>query len=109
MQGHRWLKYAWAIVAGGIVSITFSSWASADVEPGVVISKDNMDKADALLIPTMKWFVNNGMKITVVPYRKIELPKLYKEATEKYSGQVKLSADGREIYNYVAGLPFPTI
>jgi hypothetical protein len=109
MQGHRWLKHTWVIIAGGIVSVTFSGWASADVEPGDVISKDNIDKAEALLIPTMKWFVNNGMKITVTPYRKIELPKLYQEATEKYSGQVKLSADGREIYNYVAGLPFPTI
>jgi hypothetical protein len=41
--------------------------------------------------------------------RRVEWPRLYREATEKYSGQVKLSADGHEIYNYVAGLPFPNI
>ena len=109
MQGHRWLPYVGGLIVGGLLSGIVSGWAWADVEPGDVITKDNMAKADPLLIPTMKWFVNNGMKISVTPYRKIELPKLYKEATEKYSGQVKLSADGREIYNYVAGLPFPTI
>src|SRR5215470_15950751 len=99
MRGHHRLKYTRAIMAAGLISLTFSSWASADVQPGTVISKDNMAEADALLIPAMKWFVQNGMKITVAPYRKVEMPKLYKEATEKYSGQVKLSADGREIYN----------
>jgi len=97
-----------------MISLTVGSWVRADVEPGDVITKENMDKTKDkdgkdLLIPTIQWFVKNGMKITVAPYRKVELPKLYKEATEKYSGQVKISADGREIYNYIAGLPFPTI
>src|SRR5206468_1017188 len=35
-----------------------------------------------------------------------EWPRAYKEATEKYSSQVKLSADGRSMENYVAGQPF---
>lgn len=109
MQGHRCLKYACVIIAVGMISLTAGSWVKADVEPGDVISKENMDKAKGLLIPTIEWFVNNGLKVNVAPYRKVELPRLYREATEKYSGQVKLSADGREIYNYVAGLPFPNI
>jgi hypothetical protein len=33
----------------------------------------------------------------------------FKEATEKYSGQVKLGPDGLGLQNYVAGRPFPTI
>jgi hypothetical protein len=68
-----------------------------------------MAEADDLLIPGVKWFVENGMPIAVTEYKKVNLPKLYAEATEKYSGQVQLSADGREMFNYVAGVPFPTI
>jgi hypothetical protein len=109
MQGYRQLKIICAIVTAGVVSFTVSGWATADVQPGDLITKENMDKAGDLLIPTMQWFVQQGMQIKVIPYRKVELPKLYKEATEKYAAQVQLSPDGREIFNYVAGLPFPTI
>src|SRR2546430_12044667 len=37
----------------------------------------------------------------------VEWPRAYKEATEKYAAQVKLSPDGRTMQNYVAGQPFP--
>lgn len=97
-----------ALVAGALCFVG-AGLATADVKPGDVITKDNMAQAGDLLIPAMQWFVKQGMKITVIPYKKVELPKLYKEATEKYAGQVKLSADGKEIFNYVAGLPFPNI
>ena len=42
-------------------------------------------------------------------YEKIEHPKPVQEATEKYSGQVKLGPDKIRVENYVAGLPFPKI
>src|SRR5437899_2809186 len=103
MRIHPWFKTACAVVAAGALSLATAGWA--DVQPGDTITKDNMAKADALLVPAMKWFVKQGMTIKVVAYKKIELPRLYKEATEKYSGQVKLSADGHEMFNYVAGLP----
>jgi len=96
-------------MAVGAVNLAVAGWATADVQPGDTITKENMDKADNLLIPTMKWFVQNGLQIKVIPYRKVELPRLYKEATEKYAAQVKISPDGREVFNYVAGLPFPNI
>ena len=41
--------------------------------------------------------------------KRVEWPKAYKEATEKYAPQVKLSADGLTVKNYVAGQPFPNI
>jgi hypothetical protein len=109
MRGYRWLTIAWTIVLTGTISLGAGGAARAEVQPGDTITKDNIDKAGDLLIPTVKWLVAQGMPIKVIPYRKIELPQLYKEATEKYSGQVKISADGHDIYNYVAGLPFPTI
>jgi hypothetical protein len=91
------------------VCLATANWASADVQVNDTITKENMDKAGDLLIPSIKWYVQNGMPIKVGPYIKVQWPKLFKEATEKYSGQVKLSADGREIFNYVAGAPFPNI
>jgi hypothetical protein len=45
----------------------------------------------------------------VVPTKKVEWPRAYKEATEAHSGQVTLSADKTILENYVAGMPFPPI
>ncbi|MGH7961286.1 MAG: DUF1329 domain-containing protein [Candidatus Binatia bacterium] len=109
MQLQRWMKTTCALAAASALGLTVPGVGSADVKPGDVITKDNMNTAGDLLIPGMQWFVKQGMPIKVTPYKKVELPRLYKEATEKYAGQVKLSADGKDIYNYVAGLPFPGI
>ncbi len=109
MKSHDWKKSISTVLAAGVLGLIPAGWAGADVQPGDTITKDTMAKADALLVPAVKWFVQHGMPIKVTPYKKVELPRLYKEATEKYSAQVKLSADGREIFNYVAGLPFPNI
>jgi hypothetical protein len=68
-----------------------------------------MDKAKDVLTPTAEWMIKQGMVMKVGPYRKYEWPEAYKEATEKYAGQVKLSEDGRQLFNYVAGCPFPSI
>ena len=77
--------------------------------PGTTVTKDNMEKYKEALTPTLEYFVRHGMEIPVVEYRKYEWPPKYKEATEKFSGQVTLSADGRDMQNYVAGAPFPNI
>jgi hypothetical protein len=81
----------------------------ADVQPGEVINKTNASKATDLISPGVMWILQRGMEMQIVPYKRIELPPEYKEATEKYSGQVKLTADGRDIEGWVAGLPFPNI
>ncbi|MCS6926416.1 MAG: DUF1329 domain-containing protein, partial [Candidatus Binatia bacterium] len=109
MKSHGWAQLIRGTVGIWAVGVLLTSQGHADVQPGDVITKANMDKAGDLLIPTIKWFVQNGLEIKVVPYKKVELPRLYREATEKYSGQVQISPDGREIFNYVAGLPFPNI
>ena len=89
----------------GIVSGT----ATADVSVGDRIGPDNVDKVKDLISPGMEWCVKRGFPITVAETKKIEWPQAYKEATEKYSGQVKLTNNGVDLQNYVAGLPFPTI
>jgi len=109
MQRSHWFKTTAAVLVTGVLGLTTAGRVLADVLPGEVITKDTMAKAESLLTPTARWMLQQGMKMPIIPYRKVELPKLYKEASEKYSGQVKLSADGKDLFNYVAGLPFLTI
>ncbi|MGH7822850.1 MAG: DUF1329 domain-containing protein, partial [Candidatus Binatia bacterium] len=93
-----------------LVASTLAVPAGAELpQPGTEITAENYERYREVLMPTAEYFLRNGMKITVIPFRHWEWPKLYKEATEKYAAQVTLSADGRDLRNYVAGAPFPTI
>jgi hypothetical protein len=95
-----------------LLTVAFSlsgSWASADVNPGDRITSANVDKAKDLLSPGMEWCVRRGFPITVVEPQRIEWPRAYREATEKYAAQVSLAADGLTLRNYVAGMPFPNL
>jgi hypothetical protein len=83
--------------------------AGADVSPGDKIGEANIDKLKGLISPGLEWCIKHGFPITINETKKVEWPKAYKEATEKYSGQVKLSADGLTVQNYVAGQPFPNL
>jgi Protein of unknown function (DUF1329) len=88
---------------------TFVLPAKADVQPGDVINKANADKVKDLVSPGVEWCVKHGMVMKIVPYKKIEWNKAYREATEKYGGQTKLAPDGRSLIGHVAGMPFPNI
>src|SRR4030095_5621176 len=83
--------------------------SAADPKPGVKFDAANVDQIRDMIAPGVEWCGKRGMPITVVAPQSVEWPPEYKEATEKYSGQVKLSADGRKLENYVAGQPFPKI
>jgi len=83
--------------------------AAADVKPGDVVTAANVDQAKDLISPGLEWVVRHGVALHVIEPRKIEWPKAYKEATEKFSGQVRLAPDGLSLQNYVAGLPFPDV
>src|SRR5258706_15843521 len=47
------------------------------------------------------------MSMKIAATDPIEWPPPFMNATEKYSGQVRLSQDGRSLVGYVAGQPFP--
>ncbi len=81
----------------------------ADVQAGDVITAANIEKVEDLVSPGIKWIIRRGMRMTIVDPQPIPLPKAYREATEKYSAQVKLSEDKRRVENWVAGQPFPNI
>jgi hypothetical protein len=98
---------AW--LAGVALLAALASPVRADVQPGDVITKANADKVKDLVSPGMLWCVQHGWPMKIVAAKPIPLRTAFKEATEKYSGQVKLGADGLGLQNYVAGRPFPNI
>lgn len=81
----------------------------SDVKPGDTVTKENLVQAEALLTPSTRWMVEQGMPMQVIETRKVEWPRAYREATEKYAAQVRIAEDGRDISNYIAGCPFPAI
>ncbi|HUO04440.1 MAG TPA: DUF1329 domain-containing protein [Candidatus Binataceae bacterium] len=83
--------------------------ATAAVQPGDVITPENAESVKALVSPGIYYAVTHGMRMSIVPTESIDWPPPYKEATEKYSGQVRLTEDHRSMVGYVAGQPFPLI
>jgi len=81
--------------------------ASAQVKPGDTITYTNSYKVKNLVSPGVYYKVVSGMTMKVVPSERIDWPPPYRDATEKYADQVRLSPDGRTVVNYVAGQPFP--
>jgi hypothetical protein len=105
MEKSMWLSRLLATV----LTLSAVKLGRADVQPGDTISKDTLAQAEELLTPSMRWMVERGMPMPIIETRKVEWPRAYREATEKYAAQVKIAEDGRDISNYVAGCPFPAI
>src|SRR5258708_13324412 len=87
----------------------FSSTGWAQVKSGDFIPPDKAYKVKDLVSPGQYLRVMHGMTIQVTPTERIDWPPPYKDATEKYSSQVRLTPDHRSLIGYVAGEPFPII
>jgi hypothetical protein len=94
-------------LAGAALLLGLALPADAEVKPGDLITPQNAAKVESLVSPGVYYKVLHGMSIKVTPSERIEWPPPYQVATERYSAQVRLSADGRTMLNYVAGQPFP--
>jgi hypothetical protein len=96
-----------------LIAVAATPWArhaiAADVQPGEVITTANVNKVTDLVSPGVQWCVKHGMAMKIVPYKKVEWNKAYREATDKYAGQTRLAPDGRSLIGYVAGMPFPAV
>src|SRR5215831_602746 len=107
------LRTLWSALIGFLGAAAtlaiFASSAHADVSPGELITHENAASVKDLVSPGVYYKVNHGMSMKVMPTERIEWPPPYKGATEKYSGQVRLSPDGRTLSNFVAGQPFPFV
>jgi hypothetical protein len=95
-----------ALVAA-LALIFASPPAYAQVKPGDFITPNNAYKVKNLVSPGVYYKVVHGMTMKIVPTQSVEWPPPYRDATEKYADQVRLSPDGRTVVNYVAGQPFP--
>src|SRR5215467_10704283 len=85
-----------------IALAALSSTASAQVKPGDFITPDNASKVQDLVSPGVYYKVTHGMTMKIVPTERVDWPPPYKDATEKYSAQVRLSQDKRSVVGYVA-------
>src|SRR5208282_3917656 len=83
--------------------------ANATVKPGDVITPTNAAQVRDLVSPGVYYAVTHGMRMNIVPTERVDWPPPYKDATEKYSQQVRLTNDHRSMVGYVAGQPFPLI
>ncbi|HEY6395484.1 MAG TPA: DUF1329 domain-containing protein [Candidatus Binataceae bacterium] len=87
----------------------WSTAASAGVKPGDVITEQNANQVRDLVSPGVFYAVTHGMHMHIMAPERVDWPPPYREATEKYSQQVRLSEDHHGIIGYVAGQPFPLI
>src|ERR1700704_5409458 len=80
---------------------------TAQIKPGTRITPQNAGLVQELVSPGVYWRTRNGMIMDIVPSGRIDWPPPYKDATEKYSAQVRLAANHLSLLGYVAGQPFP--
>ncbi len=97
-----------ATALSALAALSIASSPSAGVSPGDTITKDQADKVADLVSPGNLILVKQGMTMKIVPTDKLDWPPPFRSATEKYSPQVQLGADGT-LKGYVAGLPFPLV
>jgi Protein of unknown function (DUF1329) len=92
-----------------VIALSFATAALAEVKPGDFITPQNATKVKDLVSPGVYYKVVHGMSMKIVPSQRVDWPPPYKDATEKYSSQVRLTPDHRSLVGYVAGQPFPLI
>ena len=91
-------------------ALTFSiTPAHAEVKPGDIITPTNAEQVRSLVSPGTFVAVAKGMHMNIVAPTRVDWPPPYQDATEKYSGQVRLAPDHRDLIGYVAGQPFPIL
>ncbi len=83
--------------------------ANAVVKPGDVIAPSNAAQVKDLVSPGVYYAVTHGMRMNIIAPERVDWPPPYREATEKYSQQVRLTNDHRSMVGYVAGQAFPLI
>jgi hypothetical protein len=97
-----------ALLTCWIIAASAQESASKPPAPGIVISATNASTFAQFLPPAADLGIKYGLTMRVVPTKRIDWSEGFTAATEKYSGQVGLDADGY-ITNYIAGMPFPTV
>jgi len=105
----EWLKTAPLAALAMLAVLAFSAPSNAEVKPGDFITPENASRVQNLVAPGVYYKVQHGMTMKIVPSERVDWPPPYKDATEKYSAQVRLTQDRKSLVGYVAGQPFPLI
>jgi Protein of unknown function (DUF1329) len=77
-----------------------------DLKPGDTIGSHNWQRVQGMVGENLSNRIKQGYTLKIKESKNFKPPKEYLEATDKYSGQVRIGRSG-ELLNYVAGLPFP--
>src|SRR5215469_5325899 len=91
-----------------LVTLLQSPPARAHLANGEMITPARANLVADLVSPGNLVMLKQGMTMKIVPTGDLDWPAPYRAATEKYSPQVRLSANGK-LTGYVAGLPFPML
>jgi hypothetical protein len=105
----NWVRNVPVAVLTMLAVLAVSAPSHAQVQPGDFITPDNAEKVRNLVGPGVFYKVQHGMTMKIVPSERVEWPPPYKDATEKYFAQVRLTPDHKSLVGYVAGQPFPLI
>src|SRR5258708_17511131 len=81
----------------------------AQVKPGDTITAKNAEQVRALVSPGTFIAVSRGMQMNIVAPSRVVWPPPYQDATEKYSAQVRLAPDHRDLIGFVSRQPFPPL
>jgi hypothetical protein len=95
--------------AAAVLACAAARPVSAQVSPGESVTRTNASVVRSLVSPGTFVAVTRGMEMHIVAPSRIDWPPPYRDATEKYSSQVRLSKDHRTVVGYVAGQPFPLL
>jgi uncharacterized protein YxjI len=99
----QFLVLAWCLLAATQVMA-----ADADLKPGDTIGPNNWQRIQGMVGENFLSRIKAGHTIQIKPSKVYRPLKEYSDATEKYSGKVRLGANG-ELQGYVAGQPFPKL
>src|SRR6266850_1804371 len=100
--------------AGGAILLTLLAISShcsaseADLKPGDTIGPENWEKVKAMVGENLLNRIKQGYTLQIKQGRSMGVPKEYNAATGRYSGEARLGSNG-ELFDYVAGLPFPDV
>ena len=109
-MSNRWISLAIdSVIALALSAALTANARAATIRPGTSITAENAAQIKDLVSPGVYYLATHGMRMNVVPTERVDWPPPYKDATEKYSAQVRLSNDHRSLTGYVAGQPFPLI
>ena len=76
-----------------------------DLKPGDTVGPHNWQRVQGMVGENFLNRIKQGYTFKIKEPKNFKPPKEYLEATEKYSGRVRLGSNG-ELLNYVARAPF---